>query len=480
VKQRKPLLALCPIGKFVFSNVDAIRYKCLIQQKLTEWEIPFVDLDGVLEDGLIKDQTHIEAAVAHFQQTGAEGLFVPHCNFGTEGAVGMIAKKLGLPTLLWGPRDEAPLPDGTRLRDTLCGLFASSKVLYKLGVPFSYIENCHIDEKPLEEGMDTFLRAVNVANAFRKGIRIGMIGQRIDFFWTTIVNESELLQRFNVEVLPIDMVDFIKAAKELANRDRDLYLAEITEISNKINVQGLGEEEFLNVLAVRDHILYLAAAQKLDGIAFQTFMSVIDAMGAYCIFAESAVTEQLPFALETDIHGAISAILMHRANLGVDPVFLAEFTIRHPENDNAVLLWHAGAPISMAHPDEKVEMGYHWILPSPLSGMLHFRLKDGPITVARFDGDFGEYNLAFGEGKSIDGPKTLNNYLWMEVNNWPKWERTLIEGPFIHHCAIGYGNFANVLMEACKYIPGPILTRRWKWVITGFCPAPSLECFTSV
>jgi L-fucose isomerase-like protein len=366
----------------------------------------------------------------------------------------MIAKKLAVPTLLWGPRDEAPLADGTRLRDTMCGLFASSKVLSKVGVPFTYIENCRIDDEPLQKGVDTFLRAVNVANALRKGIRIGLIGQRIDFFWTTIVNESELLQRFNVEVLPFDMVDFIRDARQRAGKDRDQYHSEVRDLRSRYEVVGLGDDEFINVLAVRDQMLALAAEHALEGIAFQTFMSIIDAMGAYCIFAESAVAEKYAFALESDIHGVISGVLLRRANYNRDPVYLAEFTTRHPQNDNAVLVWHAGAPVSMVHPDEKVKIGYHWILPSPLSGMLHFRMKDGPLTVVRFDGDFGDYRLAIGEGHTMDGPKTLNNYVWMQVDNWPHWERTLIEGPFIHHCGMAYGHFADALVEACKYIPG--------------------------
>ena len=450
----KPLLGLCPIGKFVFSNEDAIHYKKLLQSKLTEWGVAYVDLEGVLEDGLVKDQSHVDAAVEHFRSAGIDCLFMPHCNFGTEGAVGMIAKKLAVPTLLWGPRDEAPLADGTRLRDTMCGLFASSKVLSKVGVPFTYIENCRIDDEPLQKGVDTFLRAVNVANALRKGIRIGLIGQRIDFFWTTIVNESELLQRFNVEVLPFDMVDFIRDAKQRASKDRDQYQSEVRDLRSRYEVVGLGDDEFINVLAVRDQMLALAAEHALEGIAFQTFMSIIDAMGAYCIFAESAVAEKYAFALESDIHGVISGVLLRRANFNRDPVYLAEFTTRHPQNDNAVLIWHAGAPVSMAHPDEKVKLGYHWILPSPLSGMLHFRMKDGPLTVIRFDGDFGDYKLAIGEGHTVDGPRTLNNYVWMQVDDWLHWERTLIEGPFIHHCGMAYGYYADALVEACRYIPG--------------------------
>jgi L-fucose isomerase-like protein len=452
--EKKPLLGLCPIGKFVFSNEDAIRQKQQLQANLAAWGVRYVDLEGVLEDGLVKDQSHVDTAVDHFRRAGVDCLFLPHCNFGTEGAVGMIAKKLGVPTLLWGPRDEAPLPDGTRLRDSLCGLFASSKVLYKLGVPFDYIENCRPDDPPLERGLDTFLRAANVANTLRRGVRVGMIGQRIDFFWTTIVNESELLQRFNVEILPFDMVEFIDAARDRAQRGRAGYEREVRDLRGRYEVVGLDDGPFVHVLAVRDQILALAEAHGLDGVAFQTFMSVINAMGAYCIYAESQTAERYPFALENDIHGVISGLLLQRANFQSAPVFLAEFTTRHPTNDNGVLVWHAGAPVSMCHPDERVQLGHHWILPSPLSGMLHFRMQDGPITVARFDGDFGAYRLAVGEGHSIDGPRTLNNYVWMEVDDWPRWERTLIEGPYIHHCAMAYGRYGDALALACKFIPG--------------------------
>ena len=119
MKGNRPLLGLCPIGKFVFSNEDAIRQKQAVQAKLRAWDVPFVDLEGVLQDGLVKDQAHVDRAVEHFRAAGVDCLFMPHCNFGTEGAVGMIGKKLGVPVLLWGPRDEAPEPDGRRLRDTL-------------------------------------------------------------------------------------------------------------------------------------------------------------------------------------------------------------------------------------------------------------------------------------------------------------------------------------------------------------------------
>jgi L-fucose isomerase-like protein len=449
-------LGLCPIGKFVFSNEDAVRYKTLLQEKLKTWGVDFVDLEGVLEDGLIKDQKHVDPAVTHFSKNNINALFIPHCNFGSEGAAAMIAHKLNVPTLLWGPRDDAPLADGRRLRDSLCGMLATSKVLGKLGVKFTYIENCGIDDDKLQQGVDTFLRAANIADVFRRGARIGFVGNRIDFFWTTIVNESELLEKFNVEVLPIDMVEFIRHAKSRVKENPSLYQKKVRDLRNEWIVEGFdqNDEPLMHVFAVHDQLRSLAKDNALEGFAFQDFMSIIDETGAYCCLSNSLISEDYALGCESDVHGAISDILIRRATLNSQPGYLADVTVRHPQDDNGVLLWHGGAAVSMRDPQVKPRLGHHWILPSPLSGMTHFKLKEGPITVVRFDGDRGSYQLAIGQGQSIPGPYTQNNYVWMKVNNWPKWERQLMEGPFIHHVAMAYGHYGEALLEAVKYIPG--------------------------
>jgi L-fucose isomerase-like protein len=322
-------------------------------------------------------------------------------------------------------------------------------------VRFAYIENVATDDPRFRAGVDTFRRAVNVAAAVRRGIRIGHIGQRIGFFWTTIVNEGELLERFNVEVVPLSLAAFIEAALRRMAEHRAAYEAEAAGLRRSCRVEGFeNDTPLMRILAVRDQILAHIAEQGLDAVAIEDFMPLVDAMGAYCFYANSLVGDTCPVACESDIHGAVSLVLLRRAAMAAEPVFLADLTVRHPQNDNGVLLWHAGAPASMRHPDDPVRLGRHWILPSPLAGMPHFRLKDGPITIARFDGDRGEYELAAGEGRTVAGPATLNNYTWMEVADWSRWERRLIRGPFIHHAGMMYGHVAGGLLEACRFIPG--------------------------
>lgn len=450
-----PRLGFCPIGKFVFSHEDAMRYKAILEGKLRQWGVDFIGIDGVIPDGMVRSQGHVEAVVRHLRAQEVDALFIPHCNFGTEGAAGVIARDLGVPTLLWGPRDEAPLPDGTRLRDTLCGLFATSKVLHKLGVTFTYIENCSADNEQFRQGFDTFLRAANVAKKMR-GLRIGQIGQRIDFFWTTICNESELLERYGVEILPLDMVDFIRDTEKLVEKRRSHYLEEIEQAKLRISFEGFQSvDSIVKLYAVRDRMLELAEENRLDALSVQSFMSICEAAGCLIEYACAMVEDAgIPVACESDIHGAIGMALLKAASLGSQPTFLADLTVRHPDNDNGVLVWHCNFAESLRSEEDPGSVGPHWILPGGLTGSCHWRMKDGPITVFRFDGDRGNYRAISGEGRTIAGPKTLNTYAWMEVSDWPAWERAFIYGPYIHHVAGCYGSCSDVLREAARYIPG--------------------------
>ncbi len=454
--EKLPKLGLCTIGKFVFSHEAAKRVKAELETKLKSLNVPFTGIDTVVTDGIVRNLDDAEAAIKYLKAQQVDAVFMPHGNFGTENAVGMIGKELGVPVLIWGSRDDAPLPDGTRERDTLCGLFASTKVLYKLRVPYTYLENCRICDPQFEQGIDTFLRAAAVAKGFRKGMKIGHLGQRIDFFWTTIINENELLDRFNIRIQPLDLVDFIRDIKTMAADNRKVYAGELAELKQSATLDGFEDEAVMHyVFALRDRMLELGEEHNFDAFAIQDFMSLITETGVYDNYGVGQVSEKYPVGMESDIHGAISGLMLKRAALDATPSFLTEFTVRHFDDDNGVLLWHASPPPSMKHPDAKIRLGRHWIIKTgKISGATHFRLKDGEITLTRFDGDHGEYKLAVGHGKTMDGPKTENNYVWFKADNWPRWEHILMHGPFIHHTAMAYGNYTDALIESCRYIPG--------------------------
>jgi len=459
LKRKSAYLGLCPIGKFVFSHEDALVQKKKIIEKLNKKNIEFCDLEAIIPDGIVRDQNQVKSVVDYFKNKGIDALFIPHCNFGTEGAAAMIAKKLSVPVLLWGPRDGAPLQDGTRLRDSLCGVLATSKVLNKLRVPFTYIENSNIEDKVFSQNLDLFLKAATVVKTF-KNIRIGQIGVRIDFFWSTIINESELLDKFGIQILPVDMADFINDVLERAKKNRRTYIKEIPGINSFLNFNKSNSEEMIiKSLALRDELLELAVKEELDSIAIKSFSSLQRILCDGISIALSMASEILPIMGESDIHGAITSVMLEAATGFKEVSFFPDITIRHPENDNAVLLWHTIAPFILKDLKSEVNVNTPWILKGLSDFTPQYKLKDGPLTLARFDGDNYEYILGIGQGKTVSGPYTRDFYAWLEVENWIQWERKLVNGPYIHHCSAIYDHCADILEEACKYIPGLMVER---------------------
>ena len=182
-----------------------------------------------------------------------------------------------------------------------------------------------------------------------KTMRIGQVGQRIDFFWSTIVNEAELLERFGIQTLPIDAVNLVRLIRERIAAGRTRYVEELAQFRQWISFNHFPDDDgVLASLALRDLLVEIAQRENLDGFCFQTFDSFPAEFRAFLCFGCALVDDAgYPVAPESDLHGAISSVLLEAASGSGEPSFLPDITIRHPENDNAVLLWHADAPLSL-------------------------------------------------------------------------------------------------------------------------------------
>ncbi len=177
---KKFKLGYAPTRRFVFSAEDAFKYKVQIREKIESFglDIDIVDLEGLNSEGLLyDDHINADAIIERFKEEKVDAVFFPHCNFGTEDTVARVGKALGKPVLLWGPRDESPLEDGMRLRDTQCGLFATGKVLRRFNVPFTYVTNSRVNDPVFERGFTNFIAAANVVRQMRN-LRILQIGPR--------------------------------------------------------------------------------------------------------------------------------------------------------------------------------------------------------------------------------------------------------------------------------------------------------------
>lgn len=441
------VLGLAPTRRSIFSAPAAVEYANLTRSKLREMGVEFVDIDDISADGLLHDDADRVRIAKKFKEAGVDGVFFPHGNFGTEYEVARLAKELNLPVLLWGPRDERPDENGIRLRDSQCGLFATGKVLRRFKVPFTYLTNCNLEDPQFEAGVKNFIRVCNVVKTFRN-IRILQIGPRPFDFWSTMCNEGELLEKFNIQLAPIPMPELTgevnAAIKEKAEVEKVMaYCKENFEINVK-------DEELRNIAALKVAIRNLADKYGCNAGAIQCWNALQGELGIMPCAANSLLNEEgFPVVCETDIHGAITALMAEAAGMDESRSFFADWTVRHPDNDNGELLQHCGPwPVSCA--SCKPAIGYPLAFDHP--GAVEAEAKHGELTICRFDGDDGEYSFLLGNARGIDGPYTKGTYLWIEVENWPRLEAKIVEGPYIHHCVGIHRDVVPALYEACKYI----------------------------
>lgn len=447
MRMKKIKLGFAPTRRSIFSAPDAIKYAGLTRERLKELQVDFVDILDINEEGLLYDDADLEKIAEKFRMEGVDGLFLPHCNFGTEYVCARLAKKLNVPVLLWGPRDERPDESGIRLRDSQCGLFATGKVLRRFQVPFTYLTNCRLTDPEFEQGIQRFLAVCNVVKVFRN-TRILQIAPRPFDFWSTMCNEGELLEKFNIQLSPVPMPELTARMKKV--KEEKAETAKVMAYCHEHMKIAIKEEELEHVAALKIAMKQLAQEYGCNAIAIQCWNALQDEIHIMPCAANSLLNEEgIPVVCETDIHGAITAVMVEAAGMDEARSFFADWTVRHPDNDNAELLQHCGPwPISVLQ--EKPVIGYPLAFDHP--GAVEALAKHGTMTLCRFDGDNGEYSLLLGNAKGVEGPYTKGTYVWVEVENWKRLEEKLVCGPYIHHCVGIHKDVVPVLYEACKYI----------------------------
>ena len=420
------------------------RFVKYIEDNFTSEHVEFVNINGIGCNDLMFDDASAEAVIERFQKEKVDAVIVINCNFGNEEIVADIAKALGKPVCLWAPLDDEYYVHGERPTDSQCGIFGVSRQLQRFGIPFSHIPCCRVESNEFKEAFDRFTRVTCMVKNFR-GMRIGQIGTRPTPFFSVIWNEGELMQKFGVKIIPINMAmiqERFNKTKEEKTEEIERYVQvfkdnyEMDELTPPylermaclvVTYKNLFEEFKLDVISAE---CWTATPVMFDGLAPCAVYGILADMG-YIISCES------------DMHCAMTMALLSSASFGEQKPFLGEFTVRHPENRNAELLWHCGPfPLSVKDPECKAEL---------VNQREWFKVKEGEFTVARMDQENGDYMMLAGTCKTTEGPVTHGTYLWGEFEDLQAWEDRLIEGPYIHHFVEIEGDYTKELKEFCKY-----------------------------
>ena len=415
-----------------------------IEEHFASDNVRFVDLKGVNPVDVMYNDDDAEKVIERFRAEKVDAVVIINCNFGNEEIAAQVAGALNVPTMIWAPMEDEFLPDGSRFCDSQCGMFGVSRILQRNNIPFTYVETCHVEDDIFKAGFEKFVSVACMVKNFR-GMRIAQVGMRPKPFTSVIFNEGELMQKFGIRVIPVNMAVVIdKYNRILKERDAEL------EEGAKLLLSRYEMDELTPPLLKKVYafvLLYqeIFAEYKVQAVSAECWTAMQLGVGAMPCTAYSVLADMgYVISCESDLHGAISMAMLSCASLGRKIPFFGEFTVRNPENKNSELLWHCG-PFAYSLkkdgcPCKNVNMR-QW-----------FQVKDGQYTVCRFDQDNGNYSLLAGTCESTEGPYTFGTYLWAKFKNLSAWERKLIEGPYIHHMAEIEGDYTEELREFTKYV----------------------------
>ena len=422
------------------------RFVEYIENNFANENVSFVNNKGIGINDLVFDTDSANAVIERFKEAKVDAVMIINCNFGNEEAAADIAEALGKPVLLWAPLDDEYYVDGMRPTDSQCGLFGLSRQMQRYHIPFSHLPCCEVESEEFKQGFESFVRVVCMVKNF-KGMRIGQVGTRPAPFFSVIWNEGELMEKFGIRIIPINFAIIEQRMKTAP----ELYANEIAEY----------EEYFLTNYELDDltpkYIKPMATMVAMYKHLFEEFN--LDVISAECWTATPVMFDGLaPCALygllnemgymiscESDMHCAMTMALLKCATLGKGKPLFGEFTVRHPQNKNAELLWHCGPfPVSEKAEGTKARL---------VNQRAWLRAKDGTYTVARIDQESGNYMVLPLVCKTTEGPQTHGTYLWGEFENLQKIEDRIIDGPYIHHFVEIEGDYRKEIAEFCKYFP---------------------------
>ena len=417
-----------------------------IEKHFASENVSFVDLKGINPVDVMYCEADAEKVIERFNQEKVDAVFIINSNFGNEEIAAQVARGVGKPVCIWAPIDTSFLPDGTRYTDSQCGLFGVSRQLQRFHVPFSYIETCAVESDTFAEGFRKFASVSCMVKNFT-GMRIAQVGMRPKPFCSVIFNEGELMEKFGIKIIPINFA-IIEQRMKTAETD---YADEIAEY----------EQYFLTNYELDDltpkYIKPMATMTAMYKHLFEEFN--LDVLSAECWTATPVMFDGLaPCALygllnemglmvscESDMHCAMTMALLKCATLGKGRPLFGEFTVRHPENRNAELLWHCGPfPVSEMAEGTKARL---------VNQRAWLRGKDGEYTVARIDQEHGDYMILPLICRTTEGPQTHGTYIWGEFENLQAVEDRLLDGPYIHHFVEMRGDYRKEIKEFCKYVP---------------------------
>ena len=413
--------------------------------------------------GAVCNLDQAEAVATYFSREKVDAILIGALDFGDERSAGKIAETLKVPVLLFATR-EPDVPERAsmaRVSDSYCGTLSIASALYRRGITFHYAGIFLPDEPAFVEQLEEFVKAVSVVKAL-KGARIGQVGVRPATFETVGFDETALINKFNQNVIFIELSDIVAKARQMKEDDPQV-IQKMDEIRHEVAQVTITDEWFSKAARPELTLSQFFTTNRLSAMGIQCWPAIQNLWNfSTCALFGRLTGQGMLTACETDILGSISMLVNFAAARYQTVPHFIDWTIQHRENENRFLAWHCGnAPVCLAADPHKTALrsrnDMKGILPADpgdsQAGLYQFQIKAGHVTICRLAEYHDQWKMLIAPGEIVSSDEELaGTWSWVELKDHLKLYRTLVEEGFIHHASLIHGDQQKALELACKFL----------------------------
>jgi L-fucose isomerase-like protein len=337
-----------------------------------------------------------------------------------------LNKVIQKPILLWA-LEELPYDGGKIRLNSVCGVNLNASNLYKSGVT-NYTIN--IGRKIDQDWID----AVRVIKTLFTS-HIAIIGYRAKGFFNLDVDELNLYKELGILVDHYELqevFDFGTSDSEINKR--------LVQLKQTFDLGEISTEQAHLVAELIVKFDNFISTHDIDALAIRCWPEFADKFGISPCAAMSVLqSEHKILTCEGDVLGAIS-MLAHKA-IGASYPFMADFSQVDFKEDFA-LLWHCGVA-SCNLSDGKCIKSLDSYFAGGKGVTADFVMKDGDISILRFDYALGSYRIFLQKATGLPMEKLLKGtYVKVKFDNGVKNVlQKIIDNGIAHHISVVYGDF---------------------------------------
>ncbi len=244
------------------------------------------------------------------------------------------------------------------------------------------VEVLHGTEARIAQRLKSIKKIMETKKVCRQ-YRIGVLGEPSEWLIASGADYNGIRKKLGMRIYDIPIEEMVRHIDEAKGKDVRVDIG---------SVEGFDNNTLIQSLQIYQGLKNLMAEYNFNAITVRCFELLDFYKNTGCLALSLLNQEGLMAGCEGDVPSLISMILLH--NLTNEPIFLAN-PVCIDENKNEITFAHCTIPLNMC---ESYKLESHF--ESGMGIAVRGKVKKGPVTIFKLDGNADKYYLA--EGEIID------------------------------------------------------------------------------